>query len=67
MPKKTARDVVLTLRIPTRIADRIESLRPHIAQQPAFAMKSRLNRSDIVRYLLLEGIQAVESKVDESQ
>jgi hypothetical protein len=60
------RDVVLTLRIPRRIAERIEDLRPHIAEQPVFAMKSRLNRSDVVRYLLLEGIRKVEDDADKT-
>ena len=66
MADEAPRDVVLTLRIPTRIADRIEALRPFIARQPVFAMKSRLSRSDIVRYLLLEGIQNVEEAIDDS-
>jgi len=60
MAEKEPRDVVLTLRIPRRIADRIDELRDHIERQPVFAMKSRLNRSDVIRYLLLEGIRSVE-------
>lgn len=60
MAEKEPGDVVLTLRIPRRIADRIDELREHIEKQPVFAMKSRLNRSDVIRYLLLEGIRTVE-------
>lgn len=67
MAKDEPSDVVLTLRIPTRIADRIESLRPHIETRPVFMMKSRLNRSDIIRYLLLEGIRVVEEAANQSQ
>lgn len=61
MAEKEPRDVVLTLRIPKQIADRIADLRPFIEDRPVFAMKSRLNRSDVVRYLLLEGIRKVEA------
>ncbi len=62
MAKRETSDVVLTLRIPQRIADRIDNLRPYIERQPVFAMKSRLNRSDVIRFLLLEGIRSVEEK-----
>lgn len=65
MPEKEPRDVVLTLRIPKRIAERIEDLRPFIEEQPVFAMKSRLNRSDVIRYLLLEGLRKVETVSDD--
>jgi hypothetical protein len=64
MAEKEPRDVVLTLRIPKRIADRIGDLRPFIEEQPVFAMKSRLNRSDVIRYLLLEGIRKVEREAE---
>lgn len=64
MAKRETRDVVLTLRIPKRIADRIDDLREHIERQPVFAMKSRLNRSDVIRFLLLEGIRTVEEEAE---
>ncbi len=43
---------------------RIEALKDYIAQQPAFSLKSKINRSDAHRYLLLAGIETLEQQIE---
>lgn len=52
--------VVITLRVPNQLLDRVEDLRDVISKQREFALKSKLNRSDLLRYLLLQGIESME-------
>ena len=57
-------DVVVTIRVPSHMVKRIEALKDYIAQQPAFSLKSKINRSDAHRYLLLAGIEALEQQIE---
>jgi predicted DNA-binding protein len=61
-----SKDVVMTIRIPSGMAQRIRRLRPHVEKQRAFIMKSNVTRSDLVRYALLRGIEELEGAVSES-
>lgn len=56
----SARSTAVTVRIPRDLLQRIRALRGFIADRAMFALKSRLSRSDIVRYLLLKGVEALE-------
>lgn len=57
---KGSKDVTMTVRLPRRMAQRIERLRPYVERQRAFAMTSNVTRSDLVRYVLLRGLEDVE-------
>lgn len=59
-------DVVMTIRVPESMSDRMRELREAIAQKRAFVMKSTLTRSDLVRYVLLRGIEALEQDEDDA-
>ena len=58
-------DVVVTIRVPSHMVRRIEKLTDFIARQPAFSLKSKINRSDAHRYLLLTGIEALEQRLED--
>lgn len=58
-------DVVVTIRVPYHLVNRIENLTDFIARQPAFSLKSKINRSDAHRYLLLTGIEALEQRLED--
>ena len=55
-------DIIITLRVPKRIADRIDRVSDKVASERTFALKSRVSRSDVVRYLLLMGLEEMEKE-----
>lgn len=55
-------DVVLTLRVPKSMADRVERVREWIVDEREFALKSRISRSDALRLLILRGLEHVEEQ-----
>lgn len=59
---KSGEDVVMTIRMPAAMAQRIEDLRPTVEDERAFIMKANVTRSDLVRYALLRGIETLERR-----
>jgi len=59
------KDVVVTIRVPSRLAERIEELTQYIAEQREFSLKSKINRSDAIRYLILTGLETLEKRQSE--
>ena len=60
MSKRKAPDVVITLRIPTQLVERIDATRAQVSGEREFILKSKITRSDLVRYLLLVGLERIE-------
>ena len=54
------KDVVMTIRVPEPMAERLQELRDVVAEKRAFVMKSTHTRSDLVRYVMLRGIESLE-------
>ncbi len=54
----------VTVRLPSNLLKRIRALRGVIADRAMFSLKTQLNRSDIVRYLLLKGVEALEREAE---
>lgn len=57
----------VTVRVPRDLMRRIKALRGEIADRAMFALKSQLSRSDIIRYLLLKGVETMEREAAERQ
>lgn len=55
-----ANSTAVTVRVPRDLMRRIRALRGEIADRAMFALKSQLSRSDVIRYLLLKGVEALE-------
>jgi len=57
----------VTVRVPRDLMRRIKALRGEIGARAMFALKSQLSRSDIIRYLLLKGVETLEREVAEER
>jgi len=64
MGNKKAADVVITLRITTPLVERIDATREQVMGEREFVLKSKITRSDLVRYLLLMGLEQIEEAAD---
>lgn len=62
MAQKKNPTPVVTIRLTQDMVDRIDDITPLVAEEREFALKARITRSDLVRYLLLQGLEAVEHK-----
>lgn len=64
MPKKTtdesSNSVVISLRIHPKIRDEIDELIPSFANDPTFAPSGDTSRADVVRYLVIKGLEAIK-------
>jgi len=62
-PKRTSDpDHVVTLRVPRQLLDRLDALIPLLEHEREFVFKTRVTRSDIIRFLLLQGIESYEPR-----
>jgi len=55
-------DVVLTLRLPRSMAERVEHVQSALGGEREFALKSRISRSDALRLLILRGLESMENR-----
>lgn len=56
------RDVPISARIPQDLARRIDKLKPKLEKDPAIRILGKVNRSMIVRLVLLRGVEALEAQ-----
>ena len=64
MTKKNATAVV-TIRLTEDMVERIDNIKAIVQDEREFILKARITRSDLVRYLLLYGLEAIEQKTPE--
>lgn len=65
MTKKNATAVV-TIRLTEDMVERIDNIKAIVQDEREFILKARITRSDLVRYLLLYGLEAIEQKTPEA-
>ena len=56
---------VVTIRLTEDMVERIDSIKALVQDEREFVLKSRITRSDLVRYLLLYGLESIEQKTPE--
>ncbi len=55
-------EFVITIRLPRALGERIDGTRELVSDRREFMLKSRITRSDLVRYLILRGLEVVEEE-----